>query len=208
MNKVALMAKRYIALGFGSIMFACSAPAISEEKALATVDKVIVLPPNPTPIDHIVVALYGIKECPFPEDSRSPYVYLSGEEIHIDYEQPPPSNLPLDCPAEIVKLSVTVPVSEAIGQLDVGNYGVTIHHWKWGTLAHTSFSVTPKKDIGGLTTGLATRRIICKNLTTGKRKIIKGDIGTWDCEANGLKVNPGDKIEQRIIGTAKETAPY
>ena len=75
-------------------------------------------------------------------------------------------------------------------------------------MLRTTFTVTAKKEVGGQATGLTTRRILCKNLTTGTRKTIKGDVGTWDCEAAGLKVNPGDKIEQRVIGIAKEICPH
>lgn len=55
-------------------------------------------------------------------------------------------------------------------------------------------------------TGMTTRRIVCKNLTTGKSKVIAGNADTWNCEAAGLKVKPGDKVWMTVKGVAN-TAP-
>ena len=188
------------------VIFAFGNPAFPE--TITSVDQVIVFPANPNPNDYVHVILYGTEECLSAEDQRDPRVSISGKEIYIDFEQPPENPIIPICAPLIPKTLVTVPIWKSIEQLDIGNYRVTIRHWKRGTLAKAAFSVTPKIDIGGLTTGLTTRRILCKNLTTGKKKVIKGDVGTWDCEAAGLKVNPGDKIEQRVIGIAKESAFY
>jgi hypothetical protein len=209
MSRESSKVKRCLVFWIGSIIFAISTSTLATDIPLNTVNKIIVSPPNPTSEDNIVTTIYGTQECLFSEDVHDPHVYLSGNEIYISYDtQPPPrSSLPA-CALVIRTISVVIPIREMIGRLEAGEYKLIINHWKFGELARTNFIVTNKKDIGGMTTGITTRRILCKNLTTGKRKIIRGDVGTWNCEANGLQVKPGDKIEQRVIGTANEATPY
>jgi hypothetical protein len=54
---------------------------------------------------------------------------------------------------------------------------------------------------GGVT---ATQPItkVCRNVTTGQRVTIQNRKTTWSCTAAGLIVNPGDRIQQIITGTA------
>ena len=44
--------------------------------------------------------------------------------------------------------------------------------------------------------------VVCKNLTTGQRVVIRGVATSWDCEAAGLVVHPGNLIQQTVTGTA------
>ncbi len=57
--------------------------------------------------------------------------------------------------------------------------------------------------IGASVQGLTPRIAQCDNVTTGEQVSIQlnGD-ESWDCEGAGLVVNPGDRISQRVIGTA------
>ncbi len=61
--------------------------------------------------------------------------------------------------------------------------------------------------VGAAVTGLTTRTAQCDNVTTGQRVVIDlfGD-ESWDCEAAGLIVEPGDRLSQRVIGTASGAA--
>jgi hypothetical protein len=60
--------------------------------------------------------------------------------------------------------------------------------------------------VGGSVTGMTTRNIRCDNKTTGERVSVPTlDDSAWDCEAAGLKVEPGDKIRQIVTGAADGT---
>jgi hypothetical protein len=75
----------------------------------------------------------------------------------------------------------------------------------FGALADTfQFQPGPAPSIGGEVTGLVVRTIDCKNKTTKQkvRIMVNGSTTTWDCEAAGLIVSPGDKIDIKIKGNA------
>jgi hypothetical protein len=57
-------------------------------------------------------------------------------------------------------------------------------------------------SVGGVVNGVSPRQIICTNTTTGKTVRIEEPAGSWDCEAAGLVVNPGDTIRQTVTGKA------
>lgn len=59
-----------------------------------------------------------------------------------------------------------------------------------------------KPSVGGIVTGVSPRRITCTNTTTGQTVIVPPGARTWDCEAAGLDVLPGDRISQTINGLA------
>ena len=174
----------------------------------ATIDEIMISPPNPTASDEIQVYVRGVHAngC-FP---REPQVSISGREIHVHFTWPPkpPAGSFNECVLVETAWSAHVPILHGFNAYDGENQVIVSWEETGGELARTTFVVRGKRVVGGQPTGLTTRRILCKNLTTGKKKVIRGDVGTWDCEAAGLKVNPGDKIEQRIIGTAKGICLY
>ena len=59
--------------------------------------------------------------------------------------------------------------------------------------------------VGGTVTGLsiyAPRSVTCRNLTTAQTVKFDMDGRTWDCEAEGLVVSPGDPVQQLVVGEA------
>jgi hypothetical protein len=58
-------------------------------------------------------------------------------------------------------------------------------------------------SVGGMMSGLRSGSATCRNLTTGQT-VSMGLLGatSWNCEAAGLVVNPGDTIRQAVQGTA------
>jgi hypothetical protein len=64
--------------------------------------------------------------------------------------------------------------------------------------------VTPAAphDVGGAVTGVNPRRVVCRNLTTMQTVIIQDGSRSWDCEAAGLVVHTGDRIQQTVRGLA------
>lgn len=63
-------------------------------------------------------------------------------------------------------------------------------------------TLTSVPPVGGSVTGVTPTRVICRNLTTRKTVILRDGTRSWDCEAAGLTVNPGDRIQQTVTGTA------
>jgi len=63
----------------------------------------------------------------------------------------------------------------------------------------------PFSSVGGSTTGLDVRFVICRNFTTGDsvRIFIPEGEDSWDCEAEGLEVFPGDIIFMLEAGIAE-----
>ena len=60
----------------------------------------------------------------------------------------------------------------------------------------------PPLDVGGSVTGVTPSRVVCTNVTTEQRVVIRGSTRSWDCEAAGLMVRPGDTIRQTLTGEA------
>jgi hypothetical protein len=61
-------------------------------------------------------------------------------------------------------------------------------------------------NLGGSVTGIAVEKVVCQNRTTGAKVSNKTGAGSWNCEALGLVVSPGDKVQTsaRGIVTAAE----
>jgi len=56
--------------------------------------------------------------------------------------------------------------------------------------------------VGGLVHGVSgTKEITCSNLTTGQSISFSISHMSWNCEANGLTVRPGDLVEQKALAT-------
>ena len=53
-----------------------------------------------------------------------------------------------------------------------------------------------------MVTGVSLRKVICQNVTARQRVVIRDGATSWDCEAAGLGVTPGDTIRQTVTGTA------
>jgi hypothetical protein len=71
-------------------------------------------------------------------------------------------------------------------------------------LADTFVQSQPPPAIGGAVTGVVVKTIDCNNKTTHQKVSItvNGSTTIWDCEAAGLIVSPGDKIDMKIKGNA------
>jgi hypothetical protein len=54
---------------------------------------------------------------------------------------------------------------------------------------------------GGSVVGMASSGGSCNNLTTGQSVSVPAASASWDCVAEGLIVNSGDRIDQRVSGT-------
>ncbi|MGH8064309.1 MAG: LamG domain-containing protein [Candidatus Entotheonellia bacterium] len=57
--------------------------------------------------------------------------------------------------------------------------------------------------VGGSVTGLKPTRLLCRNLTTHQNVMIKDQQISWNCEAAGLVVTPGDELAIIIMGGAE-----
>lgn len=70
---------------------------------------------------------------------------------------------------------------------------------RMGSLA----TVTGEGAVGGSVTGLVAApppRVICRNVTTGTKVSVLVPSFSWDCEAAGLEVSPGDQVRFKIKG--------
>jgi YVTN family beta-propeller protein len=56
--------------------------------------------------------------------------------------------------------------------------------------------------VGGSATGLTPAAVLCRNVTTAQTIQFQTSDASWDCEAAGLAVNPGDKVRTGVQGTA------
>jgi hypothetical protein len=86
-----------------------------------------------------------------------------------------------------------------------GSFAGNFSSAPFGALADTFQSQPgPAPSIGGEVTGVVVRTIDCNNKTTKQkvRIVVTGSTATWDCEAAGLIVSPGDKIDMKIKGNA------
>jgi len=58
-------------------------------------------------------------------------------------------------------------------------------------------------SVGGAVTGLSTSGALCRNLTTAQSVPLPlGGVTSWDCEAAGLTVSPGNAIRMLVAGQA------
>lgn len=80
----------------------------------------------------------------------------------------------------------------------------------WNDLPAYSGIVTPRfvvewdvpPPVGGSVTDVTPSRVVCINVTRRQIVQIQDGAKSWNCEAAGLVVNPGDKILQTILGRA------
>ena len=61
--------------------------------------------------------------------------------------------------------------------------------------------------VRGAVTGFTASKVICDDQTTGERVRGNPGVASWDCEALGLAVDPGDRVRTGGVGTADGTAP-
>lgn len=158
---------------------------------------VAIIPPNPTDHEAIIIAVYGVDltSC-VPKNAQ---VSISENVIHIDFPPIPDGTVCLDSSftwGELVWLYPELPE----GALPEGAYDVIVTQAEV-ELGRHSFKV---KNSPSTSTSIKIQQVTCNNLTTGKKKVIKNSSSSWNCEAAGLKVHPGDKIERILLGTAKK----
>ena len=105
--------------------------------------------------------------------------------------------LNFDAPYRLITMSFPVAASDS-GTLRLAHEGADIRGLMLDgvTLAMTSAGV------GGDVAGVRPTKVICKNVTTGRKVIIRDGASAWNCEAAGLVVHPGDVIQQTIKGVA------
>jgi hypothetical protein len=164
----------------------------------------VIVPPNPT-YQKIFVALYGFRSGYY-QVLEDPQVFVSESEkiISVDLAiDPVPTGM--DCLDASLPWESIVPV----GTLSPGNYEVTVNVREGNSPpsedSRSAFTVyqVGTSGIGGLTTGMTPKRVICRNLSRHQKKVIRDGAGSWDCKAQGLIINPGEKIKQTVIGVAQ-----
>jgi hypothetical protein len=178
--------------------------ALSASAHALTLDSIINIPPNLT-FNSVFVGLSGtITGCE--QSPKDPDLSIDGTTITIEFalQAPPPGTA---CVTVIQAWTSVVP----LGHLPTGNYEVTVTA-KTGDgpvfeLGRSMLNIPEKYGVGGAATGIDPRKVVCENLTTGKRKVIKDRAESWNCEAMGLKVKPGHRIRQTVIGIAPRDKP-
>ncbi len=60
----------------------------------------------------------------------------------------------------------------------------------------------PAPPVGGSVVGMTPLQVICRNLDTRQTVIIRDGSKAYDCEAAGLAVSPGNRIDVIVKGTA------
>ena len=109
------------------------------------------------------------------------------------------------CPAVLASWSVAV----ELGELPPGDYSATVRTVPYPppydfvflatTIGHLDFDVSER--VGVRSWGTQTRRVVCKNVTSGQRVVVRaGGLATTNCEAAGLVIAPGDRVVIRILG--------
>jgi hypothetical protein len=94
----------------------------------------------------------------------------------------------------------------SIGQLAAGLYEVVVRYTPPAqmqpprVIGQAEFTVD--NVVGGSVTGVSPSRLLCKNMSTGQTVLMQDQAQSWDCEAAGLAIQPGDRILQTVIGTA------
>jgi len=68
--------------------------------------------------------------------------------------------------------------------------------------ADKTCSATFRQAISGTVGGLTPAKVICRNLSTRQSITIQDGQKSWNCEAAGLAVHPGESLEIIIKGTA------
>jgi hypothetical protein len=99
--------------------------------------------------------------------------------------------------------------SSAGGDPNSGDKWITdnIRVWNQAKTDFTDRYIEGHTSAGGQASGFDAKRVICHNQTTGQsvRIRLEEDLGidqqSWDCDAAGLIVNPGDDIGMRIGGS-------
>lgn len=90
----------------------------------------------------------------------------------------------------------------AIETITPGMNGFALFEVKFAPTSYGTYTLS-SDNVGGSITGAEGARILCRNLTSGQS--VTGQLGgetSWDCEAFGLQVNPGDVIIQQVKGRA------
>ncbi len=70
-----------------------------------------------------------------------------------------------------------------------------------------SVELGSRLPFGGAVTGFTAGKVICDDKTTGQRARGSSGSASWDCEALGLAVDPGDRVRTGGTGTADGSAP-
>jgi len=94
-----------------------------------------------------------------------------------------------------------------INPLPIGSYQVTITYASGSDtpreVGRADFMV--KEPVTGSFTPVKPVKVVCQNLTTRKRTVIRNPGDFWDCQAAGLEIRPGDSVSQKVIGIADES---
>jgi len=64
-----------------------------------------------------------------------------------------------------------------------------------------NFSTSREEVLGGSVTGMTANVVICRNVTTGQTVTVPPSESSWNCEALGLTVSPGDVVITGARGT-------
>jgi hypothetical protein len=174
------------------IVLLWGAVAAAQDVSSAAIE---ILPPRPTPNDFITVRLFGT----WPDSCVPQVMQTSSTDNEIRIEL---SSVSGACLTILRAWEQHV----SIGQLAAGRYEVIVRHTPPAqtkpprVIGQTSFTVG--HFVGGTVTGVAPRRILCKNVSTGQMVLIQDQAQSWDCQAAGLAIQPGDRVLQTVIGIA------
>ena len=102
----------------------------------------------------------------------------------------------------VIAMNLVAPRGTAVADVDRdGDQDVllTDHNKDWVLWYE---NISPEAGLGGAVDCMTPRKILCQNMSTGDQ--IRITIATselsWDCEEAGLVVNPGDRVQMRVVG--------
>ncbi|HZE89856.1 MAG TPA: hypothetical protein VE404_09920, partial [Verrucomicrobiae bacterium] len=126
-------------------------------------------------------------------------------EVYAVNRQTPEGTVPATITGQTLEFSV--PLTMLGGDDGSMNVGMALGNAVQPTDAapdsgHGTITAGPT-PVSGSVRGVAPRKVVCTNLTTRQDVTLhlKG-AATWDCEAAGLVVHPGDVVVQKVKGTA------
>ena len=177
------------------ILLAALSPAVSvSAEGYVSIDRpkaeISIFPSNPVSSEDIIVVAHGMSSDCGLED---PQFTRSGSEFRIDFAPRP---------ADLACAATVGPWAEIIYPRTYPRAGTyTVILTRGGVeFARQSFTVRNLVI-------MAPERIICRNLRTGKKVVIRNPTGLerthediGDCAEQGLKLRSGDKVERTYRG--------
>ncbi len=100
--------------------------------------------------------------------------------------------------------TITISLSDSTYTDCVNNAGCAPGSNSTDVFATWTVNAAPLQEtVGGSATGLSITNVTCRGRGRPVTIQINGASDSWDCELAGLEVNPGDRIEMKVIGVAE-----